>query len=60
MKERAAEEADEYGYRSPSELIDTVGYTTYRMYLVQDKVLDRLMEIVTVEEETDSEERENS
>ena len=60
MKERASEEADEYGYHSPSELINTVGYTTYRMYLVQDKVLDRLMEIVTVEEETDSEERENS
>lgn len=51
MKETAAGEAAEYGYASAEELIDDVGYTTYRMYMMQDKVLERLMEIVTVEEE---------
>lgn len=51
IHEKAAEEAVEYGYASAEDLIDDVGYTTYRMYMVQDKVLERLMEIVTVEEE---------
>lgn len=52
INEKAAEEAQEYGYATGEELIDDVGFTTYRMYMVQDKVLERLMEIVTVEEET--------
>lgn len=51
INEKAAVEAEEYGYESAEALIDEVGYTTYRMSIVQEKVLARLMEIVTVEEE---------
>ena len=32
-------------------MICEVGYATYRMSIVQDKTLERLMEIVTIEEE---------
>ncbi|MCM1181765.1 MAG: FKBP-type peptidyl-prolyl cis-trans isomerase [Roseburia sp.] len=46
----AAEEAALYGYDSGDELIDEVGYTVYRMSLVQELVLERLEELVTVEE----------
>lgn len=53
INKKASEEAEEYGYDSAQALIDEAGYTTYRMYIVQEKVLDRLMEIVTVEEEED-------
>ena len=31
-------------------LIEDVGYTAYRMYMVQEMVLERLNEMVTVEE----------
>lgn len=44
-------EAVEYGYASGDELISDVGFTTYRMSIVQDKVIGRLMEIVPVGEE---------
>ncbi len=47
---KAAEEAEAYGYTSREELIEDVGYTTYRMYLVLPLVLERLEELVTVEE----------
>ena len=47
---KAAEEAEAYGYTSGEELIEDVGYTTYRMYLVLPLVLERLEELVTVEE----------
>ncbi len=49
--EEAAKAAEEYGSISGDELIDRVGFTTYRMSIVQDQVIERLMEIVTVEEE---------
>ncbi len=52
IHDQADEEAIEYGYESGDALIDDVGYTTYRMSIVQEKVLGRLMEIVSVEEET--------
>lgn len=51
INQRAAEEAVEYGYASAQDLIDDVGYTTYRISIVQEKALERLSEIVTVEEE---------
>lgn len=51
IREKADEEAGEYGFDSGDELIDKVGYSTYRMSIVQDKVIGRLMEIVAVEEE---------
>ena len=51
INQRAAEEAIEYGYASAQDLIDDVGYTTYRMSIVQEKALERLSEIVTIEEE---------
>lgn len=50
IEKRADEEAAEYGYSSGSELIDEVGFTTYRMYIVQELVSDRLSELVKVEE----------
>ena len=50
IEKRADEEAAEYGYSSGSELIDEVGFTTYRMYIVQGLVSDRLSELVKVEE----------
>lgn len=49
--ERADEEAVEYGYASGDALIDEAGYTTYRMSIVQEQVIERLMGIVSVEEE---------
>lgn len=51
IHERADEEAIEYGYASGDELIDEVGYATYRMSIVQEKAVERLAEIVNVEEE---------
>lgn len=51
IHERADEEAMEYGYASGDALIDEAGYTTYRMSIVQEQVIERLMGIVSVEEE---------
>lgn len=51
MCERADEEAAEYGYDSGEALIDEVGFTTYRMSVVQEQVMERLMDIVSVEAE---------
>lgn len=51
IHEKADAEAAEYGYSSGDALIDEAGFTTYRMSLVQERVVDRLMEIVSVEEE---------
>lgn len=52
ISEKADAEAAEYGYASGEELISEVGYATYRMSIVQDQVVERLMELVAVEEET--------
>lgn len=51
IEKKARAEAAELGYPSGEELIEDVGFTTFRMVIVQDKVMERLMEIVTVEEE---------
>ena len=51
ITENANEEATEYGYASGEELINDVGFATYRMSMVQNMVIERLMELVTVEEE---------
>lgn len=50
MKETAAKEAEEYGYESADALLEEVGKTTYRMYILQDEVMTKLMDMVTVEE----------
>lgn len=51
IAEKADEEAAEYGYTSGDELIADVGFATYRMSMVQNMVIERLMEVATVEEE---------
>lgn len=48
IREQADEEAPEYGYASGDALIEEAGYTTYRMSIVQEAVMERLMEIVSV------------
>jgi FKBP-type peptidyl-prolyl cis-trans isomerase (trigger factor) len=39
-----------YGYESAESFLQNVGYTTYRVHLLQDLVEDRLAEIVNVEQ----------
>ena len=51
IHKKADAEAEGYGYASGDELIKEVGFDTYRIALVQDKVIERLMEIVSVGEE---------
>lgn len=51
IAKKADEEATEYGYASGDALIADVGFATYRMSIVQNMVIERLMEVVTVEEE---------
>lgn len=46
---KAAQEAEEYGYDSAEELLDEVGETTYRIYMLQEAVMDKLKTMVTVE-----------
>lgn len=55
IHKRADEEAVEYGYDSGDALIDEVGFTTYRMSIVQGQVMDRLMDIVSVDAQTPKE-----
>jgi len=59
MQEKADKEAAEYGYASGDELIKEAGAATYRMAILQDKVIDKLMEIVSVEEEETQESTES-
>jgi trigger factor len=47
--EKADEEYADYGYDSVDDFMQDVGYTTYRISLLQDMVVDRLMEIIDVE-----------
>lgn len=49
IKENAEKEAVEYGYESADAMIDEVGKTTYRMYILQGMVIDKLMDLVKVE-----------
>ncbi|MDE6989078.1 MAG: trigger factor [Lachnospiraceae bacterium] len=55
IREQADEEAAEYGYASGDALIEQAGYTSYRMSILQDAVIERLTEIVPVEEEATQE-----
>lgn len=55
IHETADGEAAEYGYASGDALIEEVGFATYRMSIVQNKVIERLMEIVDVQEEKTAE-----
>jgi trigger factor len=54
VNEQAAEEYSYYGYEDVDDFIQNVGYSTYRMSLLQEMVLDRLMEIVEVTPETET------
>lgn len=49
IKENAEKEAVEYGYESADAMLDEVGKTTYRMYILQGMVIDKLMDLVKVE-----------
>ncbi len=49
INEKAAAEAAEYQYESADALIEEVGRTAYRMYILQDKVMEKLMKKVAVE-----------
>ena len=51
IQEMAAEEAIAYN-ESAEALIEEVGYSSYRMTVLRDQVMDRLMELITVEEQT--------
>lgn len=52
IQESAQEEAILYGYESGEALIDDVGFSTYRMSILQNEVMTRLLELVEVEEQT--------
>lgn len=49
MNKKAEEEAKEHQYESGAALIEDVGKTTYRMYMLHDQVMEKLIEKVTVE-----------
>ena len=49
INERAQQEAPDYNMQSGEDLLEDVGYTAYRMYMVQEMVLERLNKMVTVE-----------
>lgn len=55
IQEKAAGEAAAYGYQSGEVLIEDVGYSTYRLSILHDEVIEKLMEIVSVEEQTQTE-----
>ena len=55
IQEKAVGEAAEYGYQSGEVLIEDVGYSTYRLSILYDEVIEKLMEIVSVEEQTQTE-----
>ena len=54
IKENAEKEAVEYGYESADAMIDEVGKTTYRMYILQGMVMDKLIDLVKVEPITEA------
>jgi trigger factor len=49
VNEQAQEAYVEYGYDTVDDFMQDVGFTTYRISLLQDEVVDRLMEIIDVE-----------
>lgn len=48
VMEKASQEAAEYGYDSAEQVLETTGKTTYRLPMVQERVLEFLKENVTV------------
>lgn len=54
IKENAEKEAVEYGYESADAMLDEVGKTTYRMYILQGMVMDKLIDLVKVEPITEA------
>lgn len=56
---KAKDEAEEYGYESAEALLDEVGKSTYRMYMVQESVMEKLKEMTTVENTAPEEQSES-
>lgn len=56
INKKAEEEAKEYGYDSAEALLDEVGKTTYRMYMLQDDVMAKLKTMTNVETVEETEE----
>jgi trigger factor len=52
VNEQAQTDYLTYGYSSADDFIQNVGYSTYRMSLLQDMVLDKLIDVVEVTPET--------
>lgn len=52
---KASEEYADYGYESADDFLQDVGFTTYRISLLQDMVVERLMEIIDVKPVTETE-----
>jgi trigger factor len=52
---KANEEYADYGYESADDFLQDVGFTTYRISLLQDMVVERLMEIIDVKPVTETE-----
>lgn len=50
VMEKARQEAADYQYESVDSMLSDIGYTTYRMYIVQDAVMEKLRDMVTIEE----------
>lgn len=48
VMEKATQEAAMYGYDSAEELLEATGKTLYRMYMIQENVLEKLRSTVTV------------
>jgi trigger factor len=55
VNSQAEEEYESYGYESVDEFLKNVGYSTYRMSILQDEVLEKLLDIVEVTPETETE-----
>lgn len=49
IREHAAEDIEGYEGYTVDTYLDEVGYTTYRMYVLQEALVERLLEIVPVE-----------
>ena len=60
INKKAEEEAKDYGYDSAEQLLDEVGRTTYRMYMLQDDVMAKLKTMTTVETVAETEEAEET
>lgn len=55
LYEQVAKDASEYQYESGEALLEDVGRITYKMYLLQEPVMEKLMDKVSVETITEEE-----